>query len=187
MYIYGITKMSLKKINDWAMPYVKQFRTYIDVGAHDGDTCIDLVDKFTRVYAFEPNPDSILKIPDSVRKFPFALGNKEEELVLTIPDNGLNDNRHGSIVRHLSGIRQYSVSVKTLDGFAFKEVDLIKIDVEGMELQVLEGSTQTILNWKPVILFENKKTRYNKKLVDFFTEINYNIRQYKSDTVAYYE
>ncbi len=38
--------MSIKKINDWAMPYVKQFRTYIDIGAHDGDTCIDLVDTF---------------------------------------------------------------------------------------------------------------------------------------------
>jgi len=179
--------MSIKKINDWAMPYVKQFRTYIDIGAHDGDTCIDLVDTFQRVYAFEPNPESIKAIPDTIKKFPFALGNKKEELVLTIPDNGYNNNKHGSIVRHQSGIRQYSVSVKTLDGFEFKEVDLIKIDVEGMELQVLEGSMQTLMKWRPVVLFENKRSRYNKKLVDFFNEINYNIKVYKSDTVAYYE
>jgi FkbM family methyltransferase len=179
--------MSIKKINDWAMPYVKQFRTYIDIGAHDGDTCIDLVNTFQRVYAFEPNPESIKAIPDTIKKFPFALGNKKEELVLTIPDNGYNNNKHGSIVRHQSGIRQYSVSVKTLDGFEFKEVDLIKIDVEGMELQVLEGSMQTLMKWRPVVLFENKRSRYNKKLVDFFNEINYNIKVYKSDTVAYYE
>ena len=179
--------MSIKKINDWAMPYVKQFRTYIDIGAHDGDTCIDLVDTFQRVYAFEPNPESIKAIPDTIKKFPFALGNKKEELVLTIPDNGYNNNKHGSIVRHQSGIRQYSVSVRTLDGFEFKEVDLIKIDVEGMELQVLEGSMQTLMKWRPVVLFENKRSRYNKKLVDFFNEINYNIKVYKSDTVAYYE
>jgi len=179
--------MSIKKINDWAMPYVKQFRTYIDIGAHDGDTCIDLVNTFQRVYAFEPNPESIKAIPDTIKKFPFALGNKKEELVLTIPDNGYNNNKHGSIVRHQSGIRQYSVSVRTLDGFEFKEVDLIKIDVEGMELQVLEGSMQTLMKWRPVVLFENKRSRYNKKLVDFFNEINYNIKVYKSDTVAYYE
>lgn len=179
--------MSIKKINDWAMPYVKQFRTYIDIGAHDGDTCIDLVNTFQRVYAFEPNPESIKAIPDTIKKFPFALGNKKEELVLTIPDNGYNNNKHGSIVRHQSGIRQYSVSVKTLDGFEFKEVDLIKIDVEGMELQVLEGSMQTLMKWRPVVLFENKRSRYNKKLVVFFNEINYNIKVYKSDTVAYYE
>jgi FkbM family methyltransferase len=139
------------------------------------------------VYAFEPNPESIKAIPDTIKKFPFALGNKKEELVLTIPDNGYNNNKHGSIVRHQSGIRQYSVSVKTLDGFEFKEVDLIKIDVEGMELQVLEGSMQTLMKWRPVVLFENKRSRYNKKLVDFFNEINYNIKVYKSDTVAYYE
>jgi FkbM family methyltransferase len=139
------------------------------------------------VYAFEPNLESIKAIPDTIKKFPFALGNKKEELVLTIPDNGYNNNKHGSIVRHQSGIRQYSVSVKTLDGFEFKEVDLIKIDVEGMELQVLEGSMQTLMKWRPVVLFENKRSRYNKKLVDFFNEINYNIKVYKSDTVAYYE
>jgi FkbM family methyltransferase len=179
--------MSIKKINDWAMPYVKQFRTYIDIGAHDGDTCIDLVNTFQRVYAFEPNPESIKAIPDTIKKFPFALGNKKEELVLTIPDNGYNNNKHGSIVRHQSGIRQYSVSVRTLDGFEFKEVDLIKIDVEGMELQALEGSMQTLMKWRPVVLFENKRSRYNDKLVDFFKEINYNIKVYKSDTVAYYE
>lgn len=179
--------MSIKKINDWAMPHVKQFRTYIDIGAHDGDTCIDLVDTFQRVYAFEPNPESIKSIPDTIKKFPFALGNKKEELVLTIPDNGYNNNKHGSIVRHQSGIRQYSVSVRTLDGFEFKEVDLIKIDVEGMELEALEGAMQTIIKWRPVVLFENKRSRYNKKLVDFFNEINYNIKVYKSDTVAYYE
>lgn len=179
--------MSIEKINEWALPHVNQFRTYIDIGAHNGDTCIDLVDTFQRVYAFEPNPESIKAIPDTIKKFPFALGNKKEELVLTIPDNGYNNNKHGSIVRHQSGIRQYSVSVKTLDGFEFKEVDLIKIDVEGMELQVLEGSMQTLMKWRPVVLFENKRSRYNKKLVDFFNEINYNIKVYKSDTVAYYE
>jgi|TARA_B100001094_G_C18094371_1_gene752209 FkbM family methyltransferase len=179
--------MSIEKINEWALPHVNQFRTYIDIGAHNGDTCIDLVDTFQRVYAFEPNPESIKDIPDTIKKFPFALGNKKEELVLTIPDNGYNNNKHGSIVRHQSGIRQYSVSVKTLDGFEFKEVDLIKIDVEGMELEVLEGAIHTIMKWRPVVLFENKRSRYNKKLVDFFNEISYTIKVYKSDTVAYYE
>ena len=82
---------------------------------------------------------------------------------------------------------RYSVSVRTLDGFELKEVDLIKINVEGMELEVLEGSTHTLMNWKPVVLFENKRSRYNDKLVDFFKEINYNIKVYKSNTVAYYE
>ena len=84
-------------------------------------------------------------------------------------------------MRHVTGFKQYSVSVRTLDGFEFAEVDLIKINVEGMELEVLEGSIQTILKWRPVVLFDNKK------LVDFFDKINYNVKVYKSDSVAYYE
>ena len=117
--------MTVQKINDWAIPYVKNFRTYIDIGAHNGDTCIDFVHKFKRVYAFEPNPESILSIPNTVKKFPFALGNKREERVLTIPDNGFEDPKHGSIVRHVTGFKQYSVSVRTLDGFELKEVDTL--------------------------------------------------------------
>ena len=163
----------------YAMPHVNNFRTYIDIGAHNGNTCIDFVDKFKRVYAFEPNPETVIQIPNTIKTFPFALGNKREERVLTIPDN---DPKHGSIVRHMTGQKQFSITVRTLDGFEFKEVDLIKIDVEGMELEVLEGSIQTIMKWRPVVLF-----KYNEKLVDFFKQFSYNIKQYKSDTVAYYE
>ena len=62
--------MTVKKINDWAIPYVRNFRTYIDIGAHNGDTCINFVDKFKRVYAFEPNPETVIKIPDNIKTAP---------------------------------------------------------------------------------------------------------------------
>ena len=48
--------MSEYKINEWALPKLKQFRTYIDIGAGNGDKTLPYVEKFKRVYAFEPNP-----------------------------------------------------------------------------------------------------------------------------------
>ncbi len=178
--------MSKHKIDQWALPQVKQFRTYIDIGAHNGDTAIPYVEKFKRVYAFEPNPETNKLIPDTIRTFPYALGSLELETVLIIPDNGHNNNKHGSTVRFESGIRQYSVTQKTLDGFDFKEVDFIKIDVEGAEMDVVMGAVNTFVKWRPVVMFENKLGK-NDLVVDFFRKLKYNVKKYKSDWIAWYE
>ena len=80
------------------------------------------------------------------------------------------------------GAKHFSVTQKTLDSFEFKHVDLIKINVEGGELGVVNGAINTIHKWKPVVLFEQ-----NEKVVDFFAKLGYNIKEHKSDTIAYYE
>ena len=130
--------MSKYKIDQWALPKIKQFRTYIDIGAHDGDTSIPYIDMFKRIYAFEPNPQTNIKIPDTIKTYPFALGEKEMETVLIIPDNGFDNNEHGSTVRHKSGIRQYSVTQKTLDSFEFKEVDFGILKNESVESEQVQ-------------------------------------------------
>ncbi|MGC9123348.1 MAG: FkbM family methyltransferase [Thermoplasmata archaeon] len=37
-----------------------------------------------------------------------------------------------------------SIETRTLDSFNFDKVDLIKIDVEGLELSVLDGTRETM-------------------------------------------
>jgi FkbM family methyltransferase len=46
------------------------------------------------------------------------------------------------------------VQAVSLDSFGFKRLDLIKIDVEGMEFDVLEGASQCIANYHPIIVVE---------------------------------
>jgi FkbM family methyltransferase len=47
-----------------------------------------------------------------------------------------------------------SVALKSIDSFNWLRVDLIKIDVEGMELEVLRGATDTIKRTKPIMMIE---------------------------------
>jgi FkbM family methyltransferase len=54
------------------------------------------------------------------------------------------------------------VSQRTLDSFNFERVDLVKIDVEGMELDVLEGAEQTIRRCKPQMAIEIIKSDKEK-------------------------
>jgi FkbM family methyltransferase len=46
----------------------------------------------------------------------------------------------------------------TLDEFNLPRVDLIKLDVEGMELEALEGASRTIEESRPIMLIEKIKT-----------------------------
>ena len=48
----------------------------------------------------------------------------------------------------------------TIDSFGLTRLDLIKIDVEGMELEVLAGAKQTIARCLPIIIAERLKTNH---------------------------
>jgi hypothetical protein len=41
--------MSEKKLSDWAWPYIKNFRTYIDIGASTGKTSAPYIGKFEKI------------------------------------------------------------------------------------------------------------------------------------------
>lgn len=53
---------------------------------------------------------------------------------------------------------QEKVATVTLDSLNFDQVDFIKIDVEGMELNVLRGAAGTIAAYKPIMLVEYLKS-----------------------------
>ncbi len=56
------------------------------------------------------------------------------------------------------------VEVRTLNSFALKGVQLIKVDVEGSELEVLEGARETILRDHPGLLLELLSGTYKDPL-----------------------
>jgi len=59
-----------------------------------------------------------------------------------------------------------SVRAITIDSLALKRVDLLKIDVEGMECDVLEGARRTIRQSLPVIIIEHLKTGGDRIVAD---------------------
>tara|TARA_Y200000002_G_scaffold241619_1_gene199791 strand:- start:3626 stop:4096 length:471 start_codon:yes stop_codon:yes gene_type:complete len=156
--------MSEYKINEWALPKLKRYHTCIDIGAGNGAKTLPYVEVFKRVYAFEPNPKTNQLIPNSMKMFPYKLGDIEKETILYTKDK-----------------QQFSVTQKTLDSFVFVYIDLIKVDVGNDELDVLMGSVNTIVKWHPVIIFKNDL------VVDFFKELRYNIKKHDSDWIAWYE
>ena len=65
------------------------------------------------------------------------------------------------------------IEVTTVDGLGLDRCRLIKIDVEGMEPDVLEGARATIRRFKPVVYTENKKGERSAVVIEYFLEHDY--------------
>jgi len=85
----------------------------------------------------------------------------------------------GKLVKTNTGYQRVSVPQKTLDSYNYTDVDIIKIDVEGYELQVLEGASNTIAQNRPIVQIECVETQpraFGKTIqdvMDYFNNRNY--------------
>jgi hypothetical protein len=70
----------------------------------------------------------------------------------------------GSLEKRNAPFEKRVVHVNTLDSYHY-DLDLIKIDVEGRELAVIEGAVDTILRRKPHLSVEIEQ-RHISKLID---------------------
>lgn len=69
----------------------------------------------------------------------------------------------------------YYVKTETIDSIIKSTgiiPDLIKIDVDGYELNVLEGLKESIIKYKPIMVVE---TNEDKQVISFLKEMNYEL------------
>jgi FkbM family methyltransferase len=138
-------------------------RTFVDVGAHIGFYTMGLAPGFARVVAFEPSRlqhgwlvrNRALNDYRHVACEAVALGAAPGEARLNVLsyEGGLNS-LSPEVAAQYQVIEHYTVPVETLDQRGLDDVDLLKIDVEGFEIQVLQGAVRTIRASRPVILIE---------------------------------
>jgi FkbM family methyltransferase len=67
-------------------------------------------------------------------------------------------------------ITQRVVDVRTVDSFALQP-EIMKIDVEGNELEVLEGAGETLERTRPILLIENGA---RDEIIQYLTSFGYN-------------
>lgn len=136
--------------------------TAIDVGANRGIYSYLLSGLCDRVVAFEPNPDlarfSRRMLPRNVEVVQIALGAEDTtgELQIPVGKSGREDHLKASLsaLEPASLARAVGVNVRSLDGLGFDRVCFIKIDVEGTELEVIEGARRTIARDRPLLMVE---------------------------------
>ena len=139
-----------------ALTHVTRFRTAIDGGAHIGTWSCAMAERFDRVIAFEPAPDTwaclVRNIADhdNIEAMNYALGNAAK--MVSVGDDASRPGNTGArFVREGN-----SVPMVRIDDMALADVDLLKLDVEGHEYFALQGATETIARCRPVVIIEEK-------------------------------
>lgn len=141
--------------------YVKSGAQVIDIGANVGNHAMFFATRMqaARVVVVEPNPLAAAPLMANV-----LLNRLDGVIDLTLLGVGLSDASAGGYGmkrhdRNLGATKMFAgkgaLQVHAGDDLLEAEApDLIKVDVEGMEMKVLSGLKRTIATHRPVILIE---------------------------------
>jgi len=136
--------------------FAAQGRDVLDIGAHAGYYALTLAPAARRVYAFEPDGRNL----PGLRRNAARAGTVEvvAKAVGRAPGRARFDTGGDSAVSHLSADSGEEVEVVSVDSFVAAtpgcDPAVIKIDVEGFDLDVLLGAEATLSRCRPVVLTE---------------------------------
>jgi FkbM family methyltransferase len=165
-YFYLLITRQLEPEIRFLRSTIDSGKRFVDVGANVGLYSFALCSKFQHVDAFEPLANASQPLIDykkpNISVHAVALSNEAGQAELIIPKE--NDKpiqtraslNHSTIQSAGLGMQPEVVQVELvrLDDFYFNDIDLLKIDVEGHELQVLHGARNTIERCRPLLVIE---------------------------------
>lgn len=143
----------------------------IDCGANIGVYTLDLaraMEGWGLVLAFEPQERIYYALAGNIalnnlfnaRAFHKAMGREPAMTSMPAPDyqvpgqfGGLSLNGDGSDIGQPTGTRAV-VEMLSIDSLKLPRLDFLKVDVEGMELDVLQGGRETITKYRPYVFAE---------------------------------
>jgi FkbM family methyltransferase len=165
----------------------KHNNVVVDVGANIGNHSVFFGSFIAdHLIAVEPNPDVLpslrRNLSKNVRNYTlceYAVGEKEGRGTIDVPQNmAANIGAAKVNLQNSNG----DIEVLTLDSVISScrknennsiSVSLIKIDVEGMESQVLKGAEKTILEYKPHIFAEAATKEELERIHNYLQSLGY--------------
>lgn len=181
---------SIERYGEWSGLEMDLFRQVcapgqivIEVGANIGAHTVGLarlVGPAGRVLAFEPQrlvfqtlcANLALNSLANVDCFWSAMG--AQEGFVKVPEMDPDRAANFGAVSLLGANGNEVVACETLDSrINLPRLDLIKIDVEGMEIDVLRGGRQLLEKFKPILYVENDRIERSSELMQLIAENGY--------------
>jgi len=162
--------------------FLKKGDVVAEVGANIGAHTIaiaKLVGQTGQVLAFEPQrvifqilcANLALNGLFNVRTYQAAVG--RETGMITVPQiNYTTEANFGGLSLGKWDAGE-NVQVLKLDALNLPALRLLKVDVEGMEAEVLSGAKQTIAKYRPILYVENDRRAHSEQLIELLNAFGY--------------
>ena len=169
--------------------------TILDIGANIGMTALEFANKAStgKVVCFEPSPSNFERLKENISLNDFKNIITSKTGIGTVPGQfklyNVVDNNPGMkrILEEAesANFESETIVVDTLESQLEKlnihQIDAIKIDVEGFELEVLKSAITILENFKPVLFIElddnNLKDQHSSalQLINYLIGLDYKI------------
>ena len=159
-------------------PYLNKFKNTLDIGAATGMYASHFAEHSKSVICFEavkPVYEQLIKIKEkhnNVITHNLAVSDFVGKSEFYVDDKRLSNSSFQNLVEG----QKIEVETVTIDSLKLVDVGFIKVDVEGVELDVLNGASDTIDEYKPTCMVEVYE-KFNKYPVettfDFFFNRGY--------------
>jgi len=181
--------------NDYRFTPTVEKPLIIDGGSHSGVSVAYFKTKYpsARIISFEPNPYTFKVLEQTVKRNNFknvelhnvALGSQKRSGVLHISKSVESDpgtwSWGDSLIAQAwhtgENTRKVGIQIETLSGYLSKPVDLLKLDIEGAEVEVLLESKSLLHNVKTIILelhmYPEYKINRLSNLLALFDEVGF--------------
>lgn len=161
--------------------------SFLDIGANKGEYIFTAAKAIgeENVLAFEPNPilfEKLERIFPNARVHRVALTDRMGTGTFKVPiiDN-LSYPTRGTITEftypNQTDQHEWEVQLDTMDNLKNKEDWkknlLIKIDVEGVEMRVIQGALKTIQKCRPVLIIEIEQRHHDRSISELIQEIEF--------------
>ena len=152
-----------------------------DCGCAEGIFCLLTYNRARVVYAFEPLPEYVTGLNETFK----SIANVEIINAALGDRVGKTYFNKGGIASSISEIKtDYVVNINTIDNFCIEnstEVNYIKADIEGYELQLLLGAQESIRNFKPKIAItvyheQNNVNEIKELLTTLVTDYKFKVK-----------
>lgn len=186
----------------WAGTYEKEFSEAIAAGVPAGAVCFDVggyrgymsgvmaLHGADKVYVFEPlpaNQQAIQRLCQlnqalQISLQPVAVGAEDTDMQMKVmPDASMGKLADSDFQRDIPAESEMTVRVRSLDSMissgAVQIPQLIKIDVEGAELQVLRGARNLLAEHRPLLFIEAHSAELECDCSAFLTDLAYSVRR----------
>jgi FkbM family methyltransferase len=171
-YLYMIRRVT---DIDVTLKHCRKTAVAVQAGGNIGMWPLKLAKHFSTVHTFEPSPTIFAALQTNLRGIPGVVAHNQllsqtagEKIPFSVRPGGVS-----RVVQEVKDANSTFVST-TIDALELPVCDAIFLDVEGHEMEALEGAKRTIESFRPVITVEVWDA--NRSLYDaYFADLRYDL------------